>query len=45
MDPHIFNDIEDEGGGAADARVIEGVTLYPDFPENLKFLGMVLIIF
>ena len=41
VDPHIVDNGKDEGRGAVDARVIEGVILDADFPHGLKFLGLV----
>ena len=41
VEPHVVKDVEDEGGGAADARVVEGVILNSYFPDGLKFLGLV----
>ena len=40
-DPHIVDDGEDEGGGAAGARVVEDVILNSDFCEGLKFWGLI----
>ena len=40
-DSHIVNDIKDEGGGAAETCVVEGVILDKDPPNGLKFLGLV----
>ena len=35
VDPHIVDDVEDEGGGAADTIVVEGLILDVDFPDSL----------
>ena len=34
-DPHVVDDGKDEGGGAADSRVIEGILLDADFKDGL----------
>ena len=39
--PHVFNNGEDEVGGAADVCVVEGVILDTDLPDGPKFPGMV----
>ena len=44
-DPNVIDDLKDEGGGAVDSRVVEGLILYPYFPDGLKYLGLVHVVF
>ena len=39
-DPHVVDDGKDEGGGAADACVVESLILDADLPDGLKFPGL-----
>ena len=39
-DPHIVDEIKDEGSGAADTHVVEGVIRKADLPDDLEFSGL-----
>ena len=43
-DPHAVDDGEDEGGGAVDVRVKEGITLNSDYPDSLEFSCLVYVV-
>ena len=40
-EPHVVDDGGNEGGGTADACVIDGIIFNTDLPDGLKFLGLI----